>query len=99
MHAARETGGFLLLVGDSSVGKTRLLSETARKVLADFAVLAPDLGDGDLVNQLAAATFPLPRLLVWLDELQRFLDGPYRTLGSTRLLPPRSGGCWMRPPR
>jgi tetratricopeptide (TPR) repeat protein len=83
MHAARETGGFLLLVGDSSVGKTRLLYETARKVLADFAVLAPDLGDGDLVNQLAAATFPLPRLLVWLDELQRFLDGPYRAPGST----------------
>jgi hypothetical protein len=83
MYAARETGGFLLLVGDSSVGKTRLLYETAREVLADFAVLAPDLGDGDLVNQLAAATFPLPRLLVWLDELQRFLDGPYRTPGST----------------
>jgi tetratricopeptide (TPR) repeat protein len=83
MHAARETGGFLLLVGNSSVGKTRLLYETARKVLPDFAVLAPDLGDGNLVNQLAAATFPLPRLLVWLDELQRFLDGPYRTPGST----------------
>jgi tetratricopeptide (TPR) repeat protein len=83
MHAARETGGFLLLVGNSSVGKTRLLYETARKVLPDFAVLAPDLGDGNLVNQLAAATFPLPRLLVWLDELQRFLDGPYCTSGST----------------
>ena len=43
MRGAREGGGFLVLVGDSSVGKTRLLYETARHVLADFAVLAPDL--------------------------------------------------------
>jgi tetratricopeptide (TPR) repeat protein len=83
LRAARDHGGFLVLIGNSSVGKTRLLYETAREVLADFAVLAPDLGDGDLINQLAGATFPLPKLLVWLDELQRFLDGPYRTPGST----------------
>lgn len=85
LEAARTTGGFLILVGDSSVGKNRLLYETARQVLADFVVLAPDLGDGELANQLAAATFPLPRLLVWLDELQRFLDGPNLTPGSTAI--------------
>ena len=83
MRRAREDGGFLVLVGDSSVGKTRLLCETARDVLPDFAVLAPDLGDGSLVNSIAGATFPLPKLIVWLDELQRFLDGPYLTPGST----------------
>ncbi len=76
MHHARKDGGFLVLVGDLSVGKTRLLYETARVVLPDFAVLRPDLGDGDLVNSIAAATFPLPKLIVWLEELQRFLDGP-----------------------
>ena len=83
MRRAREDGGFLVLVGDSSVGKTRLLYETARDVLPDFAVLAPDLGDGNLVNSIAGATFALPKLIVWLDELQRFLDGPYLTPGST----------------
>ena len=83
MYRAREDGGFLVLVGDSSVGKTRLLYEMARDVLPDFAVLAPDLGNGDLVNSIAEATFPLPKLIVWLDELQRFLDGPYLTPGST----------------
>jgi hypothetical protein len=82
MRRAREDGGFLVLVGNSSVGKTRLLYETARNVLPDFAVLAPDLGDGALVNSIAAATFPLPRLIVWLDGLQRFFDGPYLTPGS-----------------
>jgi predicted negative regulator of RcsB-dependent stress response len=83
MREAASAGGFLVLVGDSSVGKTRLLYETARRELADFAVLAPDLGDGELVNALAQASFPLPRLVVWLDELHRFLDGPYLPPGAT----------------
>ncbi|TKA08501.1 hypothetical protein [Actinacidiphila oryziradicis] len=77
MRAASREGGFLVLVGNSSVGKTRLLYESARSELAGFVVLAPDLGDGALVNVIADATFPLPKLIVWLDELQRFLPGPY----------------------
>jgi hypothetical protein len=85
MRRAREDGGFLVLVGDSSVGKTRLLHKMARDVLPDFAVLAPEPGKGDLVNLIAGATFPLPKLIVWLDELQRFLDGPYLTPGSTSI--------------
>jgi hypothetical protein len=36
MRAARIDGGFLVVVGDSSVGKTRLLYETAREVLPDL---------------------------------------------------------------
>jgi hypothetical protein len=83
MYQARSEGGFLLLVGDSSVGKTRLLYEAAKRQLSDFAVLAPDLGDGGLVSSIAEATFALPKLIVWLDELQRFLDGPHLTPGST----------------
>jgi tetratricopeptide (TPR) repeat protein len=83
MRSARTSGGFLLLIGDSCVGKTRLLYEAARQELADFAVLAPDLGDGDLVNTIAEATFDMPKLIVWLDELQRFLPGPYLTDGAT----------------
>jgi hypothetical protein len=83
MHGAAATGGFLLLVGNSSVGKTRLLYQAARECLSDFSVLAPDLGDGTLVNTVADTTFHLPKLIVWLDELQRFLHGPYLTPGST----------------
>jgi hypothetical protein len=85
LQSARRSGGFLLLVGNSSVGKTRLLYEAACAALPDFAVLAPDRGDGDLVNKVAEAAFPLPKLIMWLDELQRFLDGPYldRQRGET----------------
>ncbi|MFG1626806.1 hypothetical protein [Kribbella sp. NPDC049227] len=78
MRGARRTGGFLVLVGNSSVGKTRLLFETAREVLPDFALLAPDLGDGELVKTVASAPLRESKgLVVWLDELQRFLPGPY----------------------
>ena len=83
LSEARNTGGFLVLVGDSSVGKTRLLYEAANAVVPEFEFLDPDLGDGDLVNQLAEAPRLLSSMLVWLDELQRFLDGPYLTPGST----------------
>lgn len=82
MCSARDEGGFLLLVGQSCVGKTRLLYEAAREVLGDFALLAPDLGAGDRVNEITAAALPKPGLIVWLDELQRFLDGPYLNPGS-----------------
>ncbi|PPK70163.1 hypothetical protein V5P93_000959 [Actinokineospora auranticolor] len=83
VRRAAETGGFLLLTGDSSVGKSRLLYELGRAELADFDVLVPDLGDGDRVNN----TTPSAKLVVWLDELQRFLDGPYLTPGSTPITP------------
>ncbi|MEU7918075.1 ATP-binding protein [Micromonospora zamorensis] len=78
-------GGFLLLVGDSSVGKTRLLYEASRKTLPNFALLAPDLGDGELVNRIANADFKIPPVVIWLDEFQRFLDGPYLTAGHTSI--------------
>jgi predicted negative regulator of RcsB-dependent stress response len=77
MRAACGSGGFIVLVGNSCVGKTRLLYQLANQELKGFAVLAPDLGDGNLVNDVAAATFPLPKLIIWLDELHRFLQGPY----------------------
>lgn len=83
LREARAKGGVLLLVGDSCVGKTRMLYESARRELPDFAVLVPDLGDGDLINTVAQASFRLPKLIIWLDELQRFLPGPYLGEGAT----------------
>jgi len=87
LREASESGGFLVIVGDSSVGKTRLLYETVLDVLPDWFVLVPDLGEGDVVNAVADSTFRLPKLVVWLDELQRFLPGPYLTEGSTAVTP------------
>ncbi len=71
-------GGFLLIVGDSSVGKTRLAYEAVREALPRFALLHPD--DTALVAQVADAGFRLPRLVIWLDELEHYLVEPDRTL-------------------
>ncbi|MET7621761.1 hypothetical protein [Streptomyces sp. NPDC005408] len=75
---AAARGGFLLIVGDSSVGKTRLAYEAVREALPRFALLHPD--DAALVTEVADATFRLPRLVIWLDELERYLVEPQRTL-------------------
>jgi hypothetical protein len=80
-------GGLYVLVGDSAVGKTRTLYEAVTTELADFAVFAPDPGDGGSVNELAHRTDELPPLVVWLDQLHRFVDGPYLRAGDTAIEP------------
>ena len=69
--AAAERGGFMLLVGGSSVGKTRCAAEAVQALLPDWWLVHP-AGPGE-VAALAAA--PPARTVVWLDELQRYLDG------------------------
>ena len=71
--AASERGGFVLLVGGSSVGKTRCAFEAVTAVLPEWWLVHP-AGPAE-VAALAAA--PFPRTVVWLDELQRYLDGEH----------------------
>ena len=67
---AAERGGFVLLVGGSSVGKTRCALEAVKALLPGWWMVHP-VGP-DQVTALAAAP---RRTVVWLDELQRYLDG------------------------
>jgi hypothetical protein len=76
--AAAERGGFVLLVGGSSVGKTRCAVEAVKALLPDWWLVHPD-GPGQ-VAALAAA--PTPRMVVWLDELQRYLHGEHGLTGG-----------------
>jgi Trypsin-like peptidase domain len=69
--AAAERGGFVLLVGGSSVGKTRCAVEAVRAVLPDWWLVHP--AGPDQVTALAEV--PSPRTVVWLNELQNYLDG------------------------
>lgn len=70
LQVAASDGGFVLLVGPSSVGKTRSLFEAIAAVLPDWWLLQPVSGSAmyDLLP-----TPPL-RTVIWLDEVQRFLD-------------------------
>ncbi len=68
--AAAERGGFVLLVGGSSVGKTRCAAEAVKALLPDWWLVHP-AGPAEVA---ALAQAPFPRMVVWLDELQRYLD-------------------------
>ena len=78
LAAAAESGGFVLLVGGSSVGKTRSAAEALKALLPDWRLVHP-AGPAE-VAALAAA--PPPRTVVWLDELQRYLDGEHGLTGG-----------------
>jgi len=76
--AAARRGGFVLLVGGSSVGKTRCAFEAVTALLPDWWLVHP-AGPAE-VAALAAA--PSRRIVVWLDELQRYLDGEQALTGG-----------------
>jgi hypothetical protein len=68
--AAAERGGFVLLVGGSSVGKTRSAFEAVTALLPDWWLVHP-AGPSEAA-ELAAA--PTTQTVLWLDELQRYMD-------------------------
>ena len=76
--AAAARGGFVLLVGGSSVGKTRCAAEAVKALPPDWWLVHPACPAE--VAQLAQA--PPPRIVVWLDELQRYLDGEHGLSGT-----------------
>ena len=78
VEAAAQRGGFVLLVGGSSVGKTRCAFEAVKTLLPDWWLVHP-AGAAD-VTALAAA--PPARTVVWLDEMQRYLDGEHGLTGG-----------------
>ena len=83
LAANAQRGCFVLLIGGSSVGKTRTLYEAVMAAVPDWWLVHPS--GPDEVAALAAA--PPPRTVVWLDELQRYLDGEHGLAGGvTRAL-------------
>ncbi|MGI5175864.1 hypothetical protein ACQEVZ_05975 [Dactylosporangium sp. CA-152071] len=70
-EAAAE-GGFVLLLGGSSVGKTRALHEAVLATLPEWWLLHP----ADAAAIAGHAQAPTPRTVLWLDELQRYLNRP-----------------------
>jgi hypothetical protein len=65
-------GGLVLLIGGSSSGKTRTLAEAVQHELPNWWLLHP--ATTEAINRFAAA--PMSRTVLWLDELQNYLNGP-----------------------
>ena len=77
VDAAAQRGGFVLLVGGSSVGKTRCAAETVRALLPHWWLVHP----AEPAEAATLAQAPPSRSVVWLDELQRYLDGEHGLTG------------------
>ncbi|MCB5181953.1 tetratricopeptide repeat-containing S1 family peptidase [Streptomyces antimicrobicus] len=71
LEALAETGGMLLLTGDSAAGKTRVLFEGMVRNLADRSVCKPD-PDADL-SLLHSSSGADHEKVVWLDDLHNYL--------------------------
>jgi hypothetical protein len=76
--AAAERGGFVLLVGGPSVGKTRCAVEAVKELLPDWWLVHP-AGPAEVAALMAV---PTPQMVLWLDELQRYLDGEQGLTGG-----------------
>jgi eukaryotic-like serine/threonine-protein kinase len=85
LHEALRRGGFVLLVGESTAGKSRAAYEAMRAVLADYTVVQPSNVDG--LTALAPVISEQRRCVLWLDDLERFLgSGGLSSELLTRLL-------------
>ena len=71
---AAEQGGFVLLVGGSSAGKTRCAFEAVKTLLSEWWLVHP----ADPAEVAASA----PQTVVWLDELQGYIDGEHGLTGA-----------------
>lgn len=67
---ALRAGGFVLLSGESTAGKTRVAYEAARRVLPDHHLVAP--ASRDAVRTVVETVADQRRCLVWLDDVERF---------------------------
>ncbi len=68
LSVAMQGGGLVVLVGGSSVGKTRCAFEAVSALMPQWWLIYPR--DAAQLRELAAA--PVVRTVVWLDELQHY---------------------------
>ncbi|GAA4975245.1 hypothetical protein [Actinoplanes utahensis] len=79
-RAAENGGGTVVVIGDSSTGKSRSLYEACRQVLAGWQILLAEDPDG--IRQARAASSE--RIVMWLDDTRspRFLTPSGLTAGD-----------------
>ncbi|MGW2034694.1 tetratricopeptide repeat protein [Streptomyces sp. NPDC001811] len=70
LHAAITSGGFVLIVGESTAGKTRLAYEALRTLRPSHTFVCPT---PSALPALLPAVQKEKRCVVWLDDLERYL--------------------------
>ncbi|CAM3559027.1 lipopolysaccharide assembly protein LapB [Nocardiopsis gilva] len=86
IHAASKSHGLVLLLGGSSVGKTRSLYEAVQQLLPDWWLFRP--ASAERIHELIG--LEPRRLVLWLDELQNHVgrDGGLTATAVRALLAP-----------
>jgi hypothetical protein len=82
---------FVLLVGESTAGKSRAAYEVMRDELPGYQVVQPVRRDAVLVAAASAAA--TPRTVLWLDDLERFLGSGGLTGAAVREVLDARGGA------
>ncbi|MFJ3670351.1 tetratricopeptide repeat protein [Streptomyces sp. NPDC090106] len=82
---------FVLVVGESTAGKSRAAFEAVRAVLADATLLVPDHTEPGSVTTAVTASRRLDRCVVWLDDVERYLGTGGLTPRLLRELTGRDG--------
>ncbi|WUD71375.1 tetratricopeptide repeat protein [Streptomyces sp. NBC_00510] len=77
MREALAEHSFVLVVGDSKVGKTRTAFEAMRALFSDRALLIP--AHPASVSRLPELLAMTPSAVVWLDDLERYLGSDLLT--------------------
>ncbi len=78
------TGGFFLLVGRAASGKTRCAYEAIRSTLAEWRLCIPP--NAESLNLLVESDVDFTKTVIWLDEIQRFLEPGKLSLETTQRL-------------
>ncbi len=73
-------GGFVLLTGDSTAGKTRTAYEAIRALCPDHVLIAP--ASRESLAVIVPVVLEQRRCVVWLDDLERFLGSGGLTASS-----------------
>ncbi|MGH3761665.1 tetratricopeptide repeat protein [Actinophytocola sp.] len=89
LREAVARGGFVLLTGDSTAGKTRAAYEAIRATLPDHVLIAP--AGREALSAVVPVVMEQRRVVVWLDDLERFLgSGGLTTAILARFLDDRA---------
>lgn len=71
LSAKIRRGGFVLVVGESTAGKTRVVYEVVRATCPDHMLLAPT--NRDSLQDVIGMALEASRCVLWLDDLERFM--------------------------
>ena len=86
-----QSGGFIIVTGDSTAGKSRTAYEAMRATVPDHLLLMP--ANREALPTALSRMLRESRCILWLDDVERFLgSGGLTRTGITQILAPRGHG-------